>query len=211
VSAALCMSNPRHASAVDRWFKPITKGEVVRIMRAARHWADDQPRKRGERWGPLSPIDLKVLETLLFKAMTWRSGQLDWSYVQIAAAVKRSKQTVARSLARLKAEGFIEWLRRFEPAETVNEWGPQVRQMTNAYRVLLPAKVKAWLERRFGPPVPVDHEQARAARAAELREMAAQEWAIRYPEATEKAAREAEAERESTNWTHSPDKVFHKR
>lgn len=154
-------------SEAERWFKPTSQAQVCELMKAARQWTAGQARPKGRRWGPLTPTDLEVYEALLFKAMAWKTGALDWSYNQIATAIRRSKQTVADALARLRGLGFLDWIRRYEFIDG------QVRQATNAYRVALPAKVKAWLAARRPPP-PADFEQARADRAAELRAYDAQ-------------------------------------
>ena len=64
-----------------------------------------------------------------------------------------------RALKNLRAHGFIDWLRRYEP--TGNEGrGPQVQQASNAYRLSLPEKARQFLG-RFGkaPPPPADHGQ----------------------------------------------------
>jgi len=162
----------------DAYFRSITQAQATLYVSSLRQFADGHMEKRakGKRWGPLTPIDVRIFEVLVFKAMTWRTGKLDWSYVQIATAVRRSKQTVAESLRRLQDHGWLAWIRRFEPAEGQGSGrrGPQVRQATNAYRVLLPKKALQWLEKRrqrkAGPP-PVDHEHARAQRAQEIRDM----------------------------------------
>lgn len=191
----------RPVEASDSWFRPMSKNQVIELIRSAREWSDAQPRTKGRRWGPLTPIDLRVLETLLFKAMDWTSGKLDWSYLQIAADVRRSKQTVADALARLRSHGFLEWIRRFE-LTGVAGFGPQVRQATNAYRVTLPAKVRAWCEARAmyrRGPLPVDFETLRAERAAQIRAHQTEEFNDRHPGfvRAEKGAQRKEQERES--------------
>lgn len=167
----LARRKSRPVEAATAWYRPMSKTQVIETIRAAREWSDAQPRVKGRRWGPLTPIDLKILETLLFKAMDWATGKLDWTYLQIAAAVKRSKQTVADSLARLRLHGFIDWIRRFE-LTGADGFAPQVRQAPNAYRVSLPAKVRAWFEARQlwkRGPLPVDFEQIKAERSALMR------------------------------------------
>ncbi len=191
----------RPLAAADAWFRPMSKNQVIETIRAAREWSDSQARLKGRRWGPLTPIDLKVLETLLFKAMDWATGRLDWSYLQIAAAVRRSKQTIADSLARLRTHGFLDWIRRFEPTGQAG-FGPQVKQATNAYRVSLPAKVRAWFEARQlwrRGPLPVDFEAAKADRMAELKGYLAMDFADRHPAFTRawRDAERKEQERES--------------
>lgn len=172
----------RPVEAGDAYFRPITQAQATLYVSSLRQFADGHMEKRakGKRWGPLTPIDVRIFEVLVFRAMTWRTGKLDWSYVQIATAVRRSKQTVAESLRRLSDQGWLAWIRRFEPADDSagpggeRRRGPQIKQATNAYRVMLPKKALAWLDKRrrlkAGPP-PVDHEHARSQRADEIRDM----------------------------------------
>ncbi|MGZ9202340.1 MAG: hypothetical protein ACXW3D_11575, partial [Caulobacteraceae bacterium] len=101
---------------------------------------------------------LQILECLLFKAMHWKSGRLDWTYQQIGKFTGRARDTIARSLEALERVGILERMRRFTVTE-VDGKGPQVHQAANAYRVKLPARLASLLGIR-APVVPDDHEIA---------------------------------------------------
>ena len=98
----------------------------------------------------------------------FRTGRLEPSIDTIMGKVRRSRDAVVRALKALRAHGFLDWLRRYEP--TGNEGrGPQVQQASNAYRLSLPEKALRLLG-RFGkaPPPPDDHVASQAARTAEM-------------------------------------------
>ena len=74
---------------------------------------------------------------------------------------------------RQRVTGFLDWLRRHERVEVVEDApGPRVRQVSNAYRLSLPARAAQllghWLS--SSPPLPDDVAQEREDRAAWLRE-----------------------------------------
>jgi len=75
------------------------------------------------------------------------TGRLDPAIDTIAGRIKRSRDAVWRALKALKAHGFVDWLRRYVPAPTAGQAGPQVRQTSNAYRLTLPAIARALLGR----------------------------------------------------------------
>jgi hypothetical protein len=57
----------------------------------------------------------------------------------IMRRLKRSKDAVVRALQALRDHGFLDWLRRYEPTGCEGR-GPQVRQVSNAYRLSMPAR-----------------------------------------------------------------------
>lgn len=139
--------------------------QVRRIILAARRF-DLVGRATGSRNGPLGHVALEVLE-LLAHLVDFRSGRLEPSIDTIAAKIRRARSAVVEALARLRLHGFADWLRRFEP--TGNEGrGPQVRQVSNAYRLALPPRA-ARLLGTMGQdvPLPDDVAHAQEARQAE--------------------------------------------
>ena len=150
--------------AGDGFFRPVTKALVTKIMRGVERLAKVTlgQRKKGRRWGDVTPIDLQILEALLFKAMDWGSGKLDWTYEQIREATGRSRQTIAESLDRLEDLGVVERMRRFVRTDVEGK-GPQVQQANNAYRVALPPRIAALLGHAARPPLPADFETANLA------------------------------------------------
>lgn len=138
-------------------------------MRAAERY-DLTKRAKGQPQGPIGPVGLEVLREML-RLVDHATGRLDPSIDGLAARIRRSRDAVWRALKALKAHGFIDWIRRYVPAPTVGEAGPQVRQTSNAYRLTLPATAKALLGKTTRPPVPDDHEHRRKAIVAMLRSM----------------------------------------
>ena len=151
------------------FFQARTKAQVTRIMRAAERYvklARDR-RAKGAHWGAeLRPVDLHILEALLFKAMDWPTGRLDWSYDQIQKATGRSRQAIADALFRLGRLGLVQRLRRFVRLEATGAAGPQVQQANNAYRVDLPPRLASAVgfgpERTPPPPDDAAHAQLQA-------------------------------------------------
>ena len=134
-------------------------------MKAAEIYNEAGLHEKGERSGPLGSVALDVLR-LFVNLIDFRTGRLEPSITTIMDRLGRSRDTIVRALKNLRAHGFIDWLRRYEP--TCNEGrGPQVQQASNAYR--LPEKARQFLG-RFGkaPPPPDDHVAAQEARTAEL-------------------------------------------
>lgn len=158
-----------HCEAVF-WCRTDRK-EVRRILLAARRY-DFAQRAPGQRNGPLGHIALEVLE-LLTNLVEFRTGRLEPAIDTIARKVRRARSAVVAALARLREHGFADWLRRFEP--TGNEGrGPQVKQVSNAYRLSLPARA-ARLLGSLGQdvPTPDDVEYAQEARSEVLAAMKA--------------------------------------
>ena len=100
--------------------------------------------------------------------VNFRTGRLDPSLDFLMGKLRRSRDAIVRALKALRDHGFLDWLRRFEPTG-IEGRGPQVRQVSNAYRLSLPRHAAAMLGRFFQPaPAPEDHAQAQEIRAAEL-------------------------------------------
>ena len=148
-----------------RIWRPTTRKDVQAILKAAEIYNEAGLREKGERSGPLGSVALDVLR-LFVNLIDFRTGRLEPSITTIMDRLGRSRDTIVRALKNLRAHGFIDWLRRYEP--TGNEGrGPQVQQASNAYRLSLPEKALRFLG-RFGkaPPPPDDHMQAEAERKA---------------------------------------------
>ncbi len=149
-----------------RIWRPTSRQDVQKILLAAKRY-ELAERRKGERTGPLGSVAIEVLEYFV-NLVDFRTGRLEPSIVTIMGKVRRSRDAVVTALKALRAHGFLDWLRRYEP--TGNEGrGPQVQQASNAYRLSLPEKALRLLG-RFGkaPPPPDDHSVAQEARAAEL-------------------------------------------
>ena len=139
-------------------WRPTTRKDVQAILKAAEIYNEAGLHEKGERSGPLGSVALDVLR-LFVNLIDFRTGRLEPSITTIMDRLGRSRDTIVRALKNLRAHGFIDWLRRYEP--TGNEGrGPQVQQTSNAYRLSLPEKARQFLG-RFGkaPPPPADHGQ----------------------------------------------------
>ncbi len=131
--------------------------DVQAILKAAEIYNEAGLREKGERSGPLGSVALDVLR-LFVNLIDFRTGRLEPSITTIMDRLGRSRDTIVRALKNLRAHGFIDWLRRYEP--TGNEGrGPQVQQTSNAYRLSLPEKARQFRAVRQGPAPPADHGQ----------------------------------------------------
>lgn len=141
--------------------------EVRRVVLGAKRYELDG-RQRGRRNGPLGHVGIEVLD-LLANLVSYRSGRLEPSIAYLMGKLKRSKDAVVRALTALREHGFLDWLRRHEAIELVEGPGPRVRQVSNAYRLSLPARAAQLLGHRLtAPPLPDDVAQEREERAAWL-------------------------------------------
>ena len=199
-----------------RIWRPTTRKDVQAILKAAEIYNEAGLRQKGERSGPLGSVALDVLR-LFVNLIDFRTGRLEPSITTIMDRLGRSRDTIVRALKNLRAHGFIDWLRRYEP--TGNEGrGPQVQQTSNAYRLSLPEKARQFLG-RFGkaPPLPDDHSAAQEARAAEvdaykkalpLDELALSEAGDTALGRALAALGKAIQKRESDNQTESPSDLY---
>ena len=85
----------------------------------------------------LGHVAIEILE-LMGHVVDYRSGRLDPAITYLMRKLRRSRDAVVRALAALRMHGFLDWLRRFERVEREGP-GPRVRQVSNAYKMRLPA------------------------------------------------------------------------
>ena len=199
-----------------RIWRPTTRRDVQAILKAAEIYNEAGLREKGERSGPLGSVALDVLR-LFVNLIDFRTGRLEPSITTIMDRLGRSRDTIVRALKNLRAHGFIDWLRRYEP--TGNEGrGPQVQQASNAYRLSLPEKARQFLG-RFGkaPPPPADHGQDQTAwgeaiaayrKTLPLDELALSEAGDTALGRALAALGKAIQKRESDNQTESPSRFF---
>jgi len=150
----------------NRIWRPTNRQEVQKVLLAAKRY-ELAERQKGQRTGPLGSVAIEVLEFFV-NLVDFRTGRLEPSIDTIMGKVRRSRDAVVTALKALRAHGFLDWLRRYEPTGKEGR-GPQVQQASNAYRLSLPEKALRLLG-RFGkaPPPPDDHSAAQEGRAAEL-------------------------------------------
>lgn len=159
----------RAGECEGRFWRPVNPKDKWAHIRAAEAY-DRQRKQPGKRNGPLGHIAIELLREL-YRIVDYKTGRLDPSIDFLMRQLRRSRAAIVHALARLKEHGFIEWIRRTEP--TGNEgFGPQVRQITNAYRLCLPAAARRMVDRITGKgPVPVDEQQRREMAAQEMEAM----------------------------------------
>jgi hypothetical protein len=115
-------------------FQPMPKKAAVKLWHRARDF-DRQTRQKDKHGGALGHTALQVLHSLLFDFLNYTSGRLDPSYAAIARKANVCQRTVATALAKLRAAGVLNWVRRC--AEGRQEDGRfMLQQETNAYAVL---------------------------------------------------------------------------
>jgi len=116
--------------------------EFERRSRAERRQI--KPRVRN---GALGEVGLRVYEALC-ELVDFRTGRLEPSVSYIAERIGHSYSAVHAALNRLRDNGFLHWIRRSRP--TNSDVGPQVEQITNAYRLDLPKPARVVVEAILG-------------------------------------------------------------
>lgn len=134
-------------------FRPIGDGTTAGalswidcLLTAVTEWDNVERRKNGAR--PLGLYGLRVLEVILGRhgtvAIDFKSGRLDPAIDTIARVGRMSRTTVVRALTQLRAMKILNWIRRTESTGRGGLFGPQRRQVSNAYWFTpeqLPARV----------------------------------------------------------------------
>ncbi len=161
------------AGGEGRFWQPFNPRNVARFMQAAEKYdrlkrlAHRRERNNREN-GAIGHVGLEVLRELL-RLIDYRTGRLDPAIATLALRIGRSIAAVADALKRLKAHGFLDWLRRYVPTGNAGLRGPQVKQTSNAYRLMLPPQ----MERDMTAPLPEDDSDRRRAMAEEGKAMIA--------------------------------------
>jgi hypothetical protein len=137
------------------------KRHIGAVLKSARVFERRSRRERqlvrpGTRNGALGQIGLDVLEAL-YELVDFKTGRLEPAIATLAAMVGHSYAAVHAALRRLRASGFLHWVRRSRPTDKVGEAGPQVEQITNAYCLLVPEKIERIVKLMVGQsPTPAD-------------------------------------------------------
>lgn len=151
-------------------FQPMKKRQAGKLFQKARaHDRRTREAGSGKHGGALGRVALNVLQVLLFDFMNYTTGQLDPSIDAIARKAGCCATAAKNALRKLKALGFLTWIRRAKPAED-EHGGFLLKQETNAYAVLpetcwqgyeepAPLSVEPW---QWGatPPMPDAHTRA---------------------------------------------------
>lgn len=148
--------------------------QFIGAMLQAAEFYELHNKQPGKKNGPIGHVGIEVLRALLLRFADWKTGRLEPAIATICEKTRRSRAAVVAALARLKALGFLDWIRRTEPTENVGA-GPQVRQISNAYGfdvMRLPRSAAAWVRRVLSNGPPPDCDRARrAADAADVEAM----------------------------------------
>lgn len=140
------------------FWHPVRKADVRLILRAADRM-ELTGRLSGKRKGPIGHVGIEVLRELA-RLVNYSTGQLDPCYATIAARIRRSHSAVADALKALKHAGLLDWMRRYEddPSQAGRR-GPQIKQVSNAYRFMMPAGIARIVGHWAMPsPLPPDEE-----------------------------------------------------
>jgi len=124
------------------------KRQAVRLYHEARRF-ERQTRTAGRQDGAIGRNGLAILHALIFDCLNYATGRLDPSYATIARLANISVRSVARGLAKLKAAGVLNWVRRC--FEKVIDGRFTLAQETNAYAVVSAAQ---WTGYTPPPPPP---------------------------------------------------------
>lgn len=164
-----------------RWYRPVARASVgARLMAAERY--ELRAKVKGRKNGAFGHVGLEVLK-LLYRTVCFKTGRLEPSLDWMMLKLRRSRAAIVRALQALQRHGFIDWIRRTEPTD-IEGPGPQVRQISNAYRLLEPACPKDGHFADRPPPIPDDHAHAVETAAAERAAMVAGLTPAEYVTAT---------------------------
>ncbi|TCP98164.1 hypothetical protein C8J46_105317 [Sphingomonas sp. PP-F2F-A104-K0414] len=165
-------SSFRAGEREPRYWRPFNKAERNARMRAAETY-DQKHKIAGKRNGPLGAIGVDVLRELM-RMIDFKTGRLEPAIATLATRLSRSRGAIVKALARLKDHGFLNWIRRFEPIKDPDTFGPQVKQVTNAYWFGLPKEAADMVRRMMGKgPMPDDEVTRRKANEEETAAMLA--------------------------------------
>ena len=124
------------------FWQATSRQEVRRIVLAARRY-ELAGRPAGRRNGPLGHVAIEVLE-LLGNLVSFRTGRLEPSLDTLTRLLRRSRAAVVRALAALRAHGFLDWLRRYEPTGRKDAAPGCARSATPTGSPCLPAPPGSW-------------------------------------------------------------------
>lgn len=156
----------RVGSFETNFYRPVRRDQVGAMLTAAERF-DLRRKRKGDRHGPLGAYGVRLLREFT-RLIDRRTGRLDPALDTLMARLRISRDALVRAIAALVRYGFLEKVRRLEPTGDGGRRGPQVRQATNAYALLIPKGAEV-----APPPPPEDAEHAREARLKVWRDAAA--------------------------------------
>jgi hypothetical protein len=106
------------------------KRAAFKLFNRARDF-DRQTKESGKHGGAIGHTPLKVLHTIIFDFMNFKTGRLDPSIKAIADKANVCPRVVASAIGRLRDLGILDWVRRCDEGWTDGRYWR--RQLTNAY------------------------------------------------------------------------------
>ncbi|WP_277978645.1 replication protein A [Sphingomonas phyllosphaerae] len=111
--------------------------------------------------GPLGHFAIEVLDETT-RLIDLRTERIDPPIDYLTERLRRTRSAVHAALKRLRAHGFLDWIRRFAPREDAETFGPHVRQISNACRLTLPRSAAELVRRLLGRSPPSDDDVTRS-------------------------------------------------
>lgn len=148
-----------------QFFKPIN-GEFRRLYLRAVHKFERDSRVKGQRSGKLGHVGVEVADFLVSLSLNCR-GRLFPPVDYIMRQLRRSRDAVVRALRALRTYGFLTRIRRFRPTPHQG-LGPQVRWISNAYRVEIPHAALAAFGKVAALLTPIDENERKRSMLAAI-------------------------------------------
>lgn len=172
-------NSPMYVGMEGDYWRPMPGRIARRLLEAAIRFEEGgrigaRRDRTGKKNGPLGHVGIDVLRAMIRRFLDYKTGVLFPSYETIAKRSGHCVAAVVAAMKRLARHGFLEWQRRIEPTGNEGLRGPQVRQSSNAYRLLVPAIVAG----EVYAPAPEDDVWRRQEAAREHLRMDGQERAI---------------------------------
>lgn len=106
-------------------------------------------RKPGQRTGAPGTISFGAirLAEVLVSLCVKGNGRLEPSVAWLARAINAPAKSIHAWKQQLREHGFLRWTRRYVRVENPGQKGPQLKQTSNAYRLMTPSPAAAWAER----------------------------------------------------------------
>lgn len=162
------------------------------------------PGKRRGHEGNLSWIG-EAVYGYLSRLLLHHGGAVFPAVAAIAAEVGCSEKAVHQAKRELRSGGWVEWAHRCEKAPTAGQAGPQLRQISNWYRLLVPAwaqkQIDQWNARKKAAAYAYDDGWAERDAFRDRCEVQCEEI-----EARDLAARRAAARDRSATWVYAVPK-----
>ena len=160
----------RHSflAGTERGFWRAMGWRELRMLRDIAEEYEENTSTNGARNGKLGHVALEILKKLA-SLIDYKTGRLDPSIATLMRLTRRSRGAVVRALSNLRDAGFLDWRRRYVPANDP-DGRVQVQQTSNAYRFAIPAWAASRFEKLKPPPVPDDAAVAGLERETKLRD-----------------------------------------